>query len=249
MSTTEDRSKHEPVANKTSARIVGALIIIGYLTYGIPQGTHIQPLLNTADPLASIAANPMQLTIGALIMAINAAAVVGISLFLYPVLKQHNETIALGYIGTRLFECVALIGGIIALLLLVPLSQEYVQASAADTASFEALATLAVEGNFFAYNIAMIGLAIGSIPFCYVLYQTKLVPRVITVLGLIGYPALLILMLVEIFGFGAGPSIYLLYIPGGMFELGLALWFIVKGFNSPAIASNTSSTIAPEPAK
>lgn len=242
-------SADEVTTHKRTARIVGVLILVGYVTYGIPDGMLIQPLLETADPLAAVSANTLQLTIGALIMAINSAAVIGISLFLFSVLKQHNETIALGYVGARVFESIVMIGGIIGLLLLVPVSQEYVQASSADASSLQAVGTLAVHGNFLAYHIAMIGLAIGSLPFCYLLYQSRLVPRVIAVLGLIGYPALLTLMIVEIFGFGGGPMLLILYLPGGVFEIGLAVWLLVKGFNSSAIVTENLSTIAPEAAK
>lgn len=251
MSNTKNISENKTIMNKTATRVAGALIILGYATYGIPDGTLLQPLLGTSDPLASVSANTMQLTLGALIMAINSVAVVGISVLLYPTLKQHSEWIAISYIGTRIFESIVMIGGIISLLLLVPLSQEYVQASAADASSIQVLGTMAIQGNFLAYHIAMMGLAIGSLPFCYLLYQTKLVPRVISVLGLIGYPAVLTLMLVEVFsiGVGVGPTLYTLYIPGMMFELGLALWLIGKGFNSSAIVSENSSPIAPEPVK
>ena len=242
-------SELETTTNKTPARFAGALIIVGYLTYGIPDGALIQPLLGTSDPLASIAENTIQLTIAALLMAINCAAVIAISLFVYPTIKQHNETIALGYIGTRIFESILMMGGIISLLLLVPLSQEYVQANVADASSLQALGTLAVQGNFFAYHIAMIGLAIGSLPLCYLLYQTKLVPRVISLFGLIGYPALLILMVIEIFGSGIGQVLYTLYIPGAIFELGIAVWLIIKGFNSPAIVSKDSPPTIADPAK
>lgn len=234
---------------KWNARVVGALIILGYLTYGIPQGTHILPLTTATDPLAAVSENTMQLTIGAFIMAINSAAVVGISLFVYPVIKQYNETIAVGYVATRIFESIVMVGGIISLLLLIPLSQEYMQAGGAAASSLQVLGTLAVQGDFYAYHIAMIGLSVGSLPFCYLLYQSKLVPRLIPIFGLIGYPALLILMVAEIFSGGVGPTLYVLYIPGAIFEIGLALWLIAKGFNSTAVVPEPSSPIAPEPTK
>lgn len=254
MSNTEIMSEPETTTDsmdsyRWNARMVGALIILGYLTYGIPQGTHIQPLTTVADPLAAIAANTTQLTIGALIMAINAAAVIGISLFIYPIVRQYNETIAVGYVATRIFESIVMVGGIISLLLLVPLSQEYVQASGAAASSLQAVGSMAVQGNLFAYHIAMIGLSVGSLPFCYLLYQTKLVPKLIPILGLIGYPALLVLMVVEIFGAGIGPTLYLLYIPGAMFEIGLALWLIARGFNSTIVISEDSSPIVAEVSK
>lgn len=242
MSKTKNISEQETTAHKTTARIVGVLIIAGYVAYGIPEGTVLQPILSASEPLTNVAAHPTQLTTGALVMAMNSAAVVGIGVLLFPILKQYSESIALGYLATRIFESVVMIGGVLGLLLLVPLSQEYVQASTADASSIQALSTLAIQGNVLAYQIAMIGLSIGSLPFCYLLYQSKLVPRFISVLGLVGYPALLTNMVIEIFGFGGEPILYVLYIPGGLFEIGLALWLIVKGFNSSAIVPGSVKT-------
>lgn len=242
MPKTETMTEQETTTNKTYARIAGTLIIVGYIVYAIPEVTILQPILGASDPLATVAAHTTQVTLGALIMAINSAAVVGIAVLLFPVMKQYNETIALGYIATRLFEAIVMIVGVIGLLLLVPLSQEYVQASAADASSLQALGTLAIQGNTLAYQIAMIGLSIGSLPFCYLLYQSELVPRFISVLGLIGYPALLTLMVIETFAFDLGLVIYTLIVPGMLFEVSLALWLIGKGFNSSAIVSGTGKT-------
>lgn len=252
MSKTEPISEQETttgVSYRWNARIVGVLILLGYLTYGIPQGTHIQPLTTATDPLAAIAANPIQLTLGALIMAINSAAVIGINLFIYPIVRQYNETVAVGYVATRIFESIVMVGGIISLLLLVPLSQEYVHASGAAASSFQAVGLMAARGDFFAYHIAMIGLSIGSLPFCYLLYKTRLVPRSISIFGLIGYPALLVLMVVEIVGAGSGSILYLLYIPGAIFEIGFALWLIARGFTSIIVGSRGSSPILAEVSK
>lgn len=219
---------------RRNAVIAGVLIVAGYLAYGVPSGAVIQPLLDASDPLDAVAANATRLTAAALVMAVNSAAVVGIGLALYPVLRRHDETIALGYLATRLFESILMVGGIVGLLLLVPLSGANVQPGTADPSSLDALATLAVAGNDYAYNVAMLGLGVGSLPFCYLLYRSRLVPRSIAVLGLVGYPALVALMVLELIGGGVAPTLYVLYLPGAAFELGLALWLIARGFATPA---------------
>lgn len=233
-------------ANGAYAKLAGVLIIVGYLTYGLPDAILIQPLVNASEPLAEISDNTTQLTLAALLMAINSGAVVGIGLLLYPIIKQHSETIALAYIGTRIFEGTLMSVGIISVLSLVPLSQEYVQASGAEASALQAVGELAVQGNFFAYSIAMIGLAVGSMPLCYLLYRTRLVPRWISVFGLIGYPVLLGMMVIDLFGAGPGPMLYALYIPGAIFELAIAVWLIVYGFNSGATVAQDSSAPAAE---
>lgn len=235
--------------SKWNAKIAGALIILGYVTYGIPDAAILQPLFGTSDVLSSVADNPTQVTMAALIMAINSAAVIVIGVALYPILKEHSESIALGYVVTRVFESIVMAIGLLCLLLLVPLSQEYIQATGADTSSLQAVGALAIQGNFLAYHLAMIGLAIGSLPMCYLLYRTHLVPRIIPVFGLIGYPALLVLMVVELFNPGVNSMVYVLYVPGAIFELGFALWLIAKGMDASVTASQEAPPVVAEPAK
>lgn len=125
--------------SKWNAKIAGALIILGYVTYGIPDAAILQPLFGTSDVLSSVADNSTRVTMAALIMAINSAAVIVIGVALYPILKEHSESIALGYLVTRVFESIVMAVGLLCLLLLVPLSQEYIHATAADTSSLQAV--------------------------------------------------------------------------------------------------------------
>ncbi|NOU75564.1 DUF4386 family protein [Paenibacillus sp. LMG 31458] len=81
----------------------------------------------------------------------------------------------------------------------------------------------------------MIVLSLVSLLFCYLLYQSKLIPRLISVFGLIGYASLLTSALLEIFGYSPG---MFLFLPGALFEIILPIWLIVKGFNSFAINPN-----------
>ncbi len=90
-----------------------------------------------------------------------------------------------------------------------------------------------------AFQISMIALGLGSMPFCYLLYKSKLIPRALSALGLVGYAALLLGMITGMFGLidvtqGAG---LLTVVPGGLFELIFPIWLFVKGFNSSTATS------------
>jgi hypothetical protein len=114
------------------------------------------------------------------------------------------------------------------------LSQEYVQAGAPDASYFQESGTPLVAQCGLAFQIALIALGLGSIPFCYLLYKSELIPRYISVLGFIGYLAVVIGASLEL----SGLNLYMLYyVPGGLFELIFPIWLIVKGFNPSAIAS------------
>src|SRR3712207_771177 len=82
----------------------------------------------------------------------------------------------------------------------------------------------------------MIALGLGSLPFCYLLYRARLVPRWMSVLGLVGYAALVAGSSLELFG---NDLAMIHYLPGALFELVLPVWLIVRGFDSSAIVSRS----------
>jgi hypothetical protein len=220
-------------SNKRSARIVGLLFLAATAAYMFGNGL-IESILTSPNYLLHVYPNKTQVTSGMLLELLNCAAVVGIAVMLYPILKKHNENIAIGYVAFRIIEAVILIAGSICSLLLITLSQEYIEAGAPDASYFQAIGALAIKGKYLTFQLAMIVLGLYSLLFCYLLYQSRLVPRLISVFGLIGYASLLTSALLEIFGYN--PSM-LLFVPGALFEILLPIWLIVKGFNSPAIAS------------
>jgi len=225
--------------NRMTARIVGILFLFATVTYMIGSGL-LDSVLNAPDYLMNLYPNKTQVITGVLLEFIDAAAVVGIGLLLYPILKKHNKTIALGYAGVRIVEAVILIFGAIRTLSLITLSREFIQAGAPEGSNFQALGASTIAESYLAYQMAMIVLGLGSLMFCYLLYKTILVPRLISILGIIGYAALFTGMLLEIFGFNLG---LVLLIPSGLFELILPIWLIVKGFNSPAIPSGSENPL------
>lgn len=229
-------TKEEMDKSRKTARIVGALFLIATVTYTLGDGLE-KSILNTPDYLLDVYANSTRVVIGVLLEFIDAAAVAAIGVMLFPILRKHNEAVALGYAGTRIIECLLLIAAGISSLSLIALSQEYVQAGTPDASYFQALGTLLVAQSGLAFQIAMIALGLGSLPFCYLLYQMRLIPRSMSVLGLIGYAALFIGSLLEVFGHDLA---MIHYVPGGLFELVLPIWLIVKGFNSSAIVSESA---------
>jgi hypothetical protein len=191
-------------------------------------------MLEAPGALSTVAANAMPLAIGAILMLVNSVAVAAIGVLLYRVAKPHGEGVAIGYLGTRIFESVVLAVGIVFLLLQIPLAREAVSASAAGAASLQILSTLLIEGNFFAYQIAMIGLGVGSVPFWLLIYRARLIPRPLAALGIVGYAIFAGGAVLEVLGVRAG---LILSIPGGLFEVAVAVWLIARGFSSPVNAS------------
>ncbi len=225
-------------SNSKTARIVGVLFLIamGTSLLGINL---LESILNAPDYLINVSANSTHVILGALLEFICAIAIVGIAVMMFPILKKHNEALALGYVGFRIIESVATFISDISPLSRITLSQDYVQAGAPDASYFQTLGTLSMAESFWANEMLAIAFGLGALIFYYLLYKSKLIPRFISVWGLIGVTLQLTGSLLDMFGHSAGMIIYLPIISNEIF---LAIWLIVKGFNSSAIASASALT-------
>ena len=225
-------------SNRKTAVIVGVLFITATVA-AIVGGLFILGSLDAPDSLVSVSANESQMLIGVLFELILAGAVVGIGVMMFPIFKKHNETLALGYVGARIFEAVVFVVGVISLLSLLTLSQEYV-AGAPDASYFQILGTLLLAVRDWTLLLGgMIFLGLGALMFYYLLYQSKLIPRFLSVWGLLGATLVLLAGFLNIFGYNPG---VFLSLPIAVNEMVLAVWLIVKGFKPSAIVSVSAKT-------
>jgi len=224
--------------SRKTARIVGVLFITAMVAGGLRYFL-LDPILDAPDYLINVSANENRVIIGALSFFILAVALAGIAIVIYPILKKHNEALALGYVGARIVEGVLFIVAILTILTLLTLSQEFVKAGAPDASYFQTLGDLLLAVRYYAYNVLWpITLSLGALMFYYLLYQSKLIPRWLSVWGLIGAPLFPVAWL-SLFGSTiSGPFL----LPLVVNEMVLAVWLIVKGFNSSAIASKSAKT-------
>ena len=229
-------------ARTSTARLVGVLFLVATASY--LAGTQlIESVLGTPDYLDRIHPDRMRVVAGALLILVDAAAVVGIAVAMFPILKLWNEGIALGYVGFRIIEATILVVGVLGPLSLTALGQEYLGTEISPASHFAALGVLATRVNYWAYQLAMVLLGGCGLMFCYLLNRARLVPRWLSILGLLGYPLLSAGAVLDMLGrvdtlHGAG---MLLIVPGGLFELLLPLWLIARGFGAPAIAAGAAA--------
>ena len=218
--------------NRTTAILVGALFLISTATF-IVSNALITPLLGSHNVLAAIADHRQLMIEATLIGLIEGVATVGIALALYPILKRQHPALALGYAGMRIGElAIAAVGFGLGGLLLVSLS-----GTAASGANSE-LGTVMVALRHWTIMLVYVYTAFGGVMLSYMLLRTRLVPRGLSVLGLIGYPALLLAAVLDMLGIvdtvgGAG---LVGLVPGGLFEILLPIWLIAKGFNLTAMS-------------
>ena len=114
---------------------------------------------------------------------------------------------------------------------MIPLGRAYLKAGVADTFSLQTLGTVFIQTNLYAYHIGMIALGLAGLMLCYTLYRAKLVPRLLALWGLAGYAIIFCGMLSEMMGSGLG---LVSSVPGGLWEVFMGVWLIVKGFNPSA---------------
>ena len=229
-------------SNRKTAIIVGVLFIISTVA-GILSAVFLEPILNAPDYLINVSANENQVINGALLELICAGAFLGIAVMMFPILKKYNENIALGYVVARILEAVPFVVGVISLLSLLTLSQEYVQAGTPDAPHYLPLSTLLLEVHDLTNLLgSMIIFSLTALILNYSLYQSKLVPRFISIWGLIGAPLMLTAGLLGMFGLFSPFSTISIFLalPLALNEMVLAVWLIVKGFNSSAIDSGSA---------
>ena len=226
---------------RKSAIVAGALFLIAMVASLSGAGV-LESVLGAPDYLASVAANEGQILAGMFLEFTNGIAVLGIAIALFPALRRHNETLAIGYVGFRVVETVFCILAAVVPLSIVALSQGYIQAGAPDSSYFQALGAMALaERAHLAGLLIPISLGLGALLLYYVFYQSRLVPRFIAVWGFIGVALMLALNLLGTIGIDIDTSIAMILVfPIILNEIFLAIWLIVKGFDSVAIASGSS---------
>jgi hypothetical protein len=224
-------------ATRPATTIVGVLFIVAAIT-AVLGVLWYQPIL-TGDYLSNGPEHKDQVVLGALMELLLVCSAIGTAIGMFPVLRTYNERVALAHLCFRFLEAVIITIGIVAVLSLLTLSQAFVAASGSDPSAFRAsgIALLAVhDWTFMLGPLFMLG--INTLMYSAVFYASGLVPRPVAVLGLTGATLVFICALLVLFGVIAQVSVWggLLAAPVALYEMTLAVWLIVKGFNSSAIA-------------
>jgi hypothetical protein len=226
---------------RNNAIIVGVLFIVATVT-NMLGNLSIKPILDATDYLIQISANENLMIIASLLVLISAFASASIAICLYPILKKHHEALTLGSVGFRLMESMLYIIGVVALLSLLTLSQEYVTAGASNASLYQISGTLLQAVKTWAGQLGVLAFTTGGMMYYYVFYQSKLVPRIISGWGFLGAALSLASALLAIVGLLTPLStVFILFnLIILVQEMVLAAWLIVKGYNPSAIASKSA---------
>jgi hypothetical protein len=219
-------------SNRKTAIIVGVLFVFATAFALISSGL-TGPITGSQDFLVKASANENQMIIGVLFQLAATISVVLIPAMLFTVLRRYDERIALGYFGIRILESFTLFAGAIGTLLLVTLSQEYVKAVASAVPYFQTSGALLQGLLNWVFPLNPIIFGVGAIMFYYLLFNTQLLPRWLSIWGIIG--AILVITAGVLGMFSSFLTV--LALPIAVQEMAMAAWMIIKGFNTSTIPS------------
>jgi hypothetical protein len=215
-------------ADRKAAVWVGVLFLIG--TVALVLGSVVTDAVLTGPAyLAQVAAQPNQVAIGALFVLLAGFALAMVPVVFWPVGKRYNETLAMGYVVFRgALETVIYIVGALGWLLLIALSTE---PDAGPLANFVRTVETVAWDQLLAFPFIL-----GAVMFYWLLYKSRLVPRWLSVWGLVGAALYIVAALGSMFGLSLG----VLMAPLAVQEMVMAVWLIAKGFNPSAIAAESA---------
>jgi hypothetical protein len=218
---------------KTQARAFGICFIMAFLSYGIGTGL-IDPIINAPDFLTQVQANKTTIVMGVVLIGLVHSFVnIALPVIMLPILKPHNSYLAYGYLSAAIIATTILALGCIFLLMLTPLSHEYAKAAISLTPNIELMANVVKKAAYYSYHLGMALWSLGGLMLVALLYKSKLIPRPLPVLGLIGYLFLVTGSVMALLQQSDLVEI-ISVIPGGVFEITLSIWLIVKGFKPSA---------------
>jgi hypothetical protein len=227
---------------RMNAVMAGALYFLGTVfgvTGGIVGGEVLtsiiagKPLVGV-DMLGLIAANSSQLTWGAFFTLMMGISLTAMTVFLYPIFRKDSKELAVGMLLFRgalegSFYFVTTLG----LLTLIALSNEYA-ATGAASAALQSMGNVLYQFQDFSGPVGTIIFLIGAICLYISFYRTRLIPRWLSIWGLIGVVPYMAYALLHFFHMDNGIGFYLQMVLAPQ-ELVMGAWLVIKGFNLDAV--------------
>lgn len=221
-----------------TARIAGTWFILTFV-FSIPAALLYSPVLNDPSYIVGAGADT-RVQIGAFLETLLAIANIATAVVLFPILKHQSESIALGYVASRVLESTVIVVGVISVLAVVTLRQDLAASGGAD-GSLVAVghSLVAVKNQTFLLGPAFCAGFGNSLLLGYLMFRSRLVPRPMAVVGLIGGPLAFATATAVLFGAYEQQSAvnFVFTVPEIIWEASLGIWLVVKGFRpAPLLA-------------
>jgi hypothetical protein len=234
-------------STRATAVVTGVFFLVAAVAAVVALALY-QPVLSDPGYVLGAGADTRVL-LGGFLEVVLAVSVIGTAVTVYPVVKRQNHSVALGYVCGRLLEAAIIVVGIISVLAVLTLRQDHAGAASADNDALVAVGQSLVALHDWTFLLGP-GLVIGinSLLLASLMYRSRLVPRAIAVLGLVGGPLVFASSTAVLFGLYDQVSAFagLAAFPVFAWEMSLAVYLIVKGFKpSPLIAPGALPPVGP----
>ncbi len=216
------------------ARIFGVLFALTFVT-SIAGLLLYDPVLNDADYILGTGADT-RVQLGALCEIFLAITNIGTAVVLFPIARRQSESAALGYVASRVVESIVILVGVISLLSVVTLREDFAGAGAdAGSLTLAGQSLVAIHDWTFLFGpgfcVGVNGLLLG-----YLFYKSGLVPRWMAMFGLVGGPLIFASAIAVLFGAYEQDGLHFVFsIPEIIFEFSITIFTIVKGFRPSPI--------------
>jgi hypothetical protein len=205
------------------ARVTGVLLILA--TGAVLVADAVEP------GFEAMATHPDRLAASSLLRIVAAGASVGIAISLYPVLRAVGQALATGSVVFRTVEAVMYLVGVVVALSLLPLSEDAASATEGRAATIRVVADSLTTVRHSAGLIAVFAFTAGALMYYWAFYESELVPRWLSLWGLLAVAALLVACLLSLFRSTPISDYVLLAAPIFLQEIVLGLWLLTRGFN------------------
>ena len=230
-------------STRKTALVAGVCYLITFVS--IPTLALYRPVLNNRDWIISSGGHTGML-VGGFLEVLAALAAIGTAVTLYPVVKRQNEGVALGFVAARVLEAVMIFTGVVSLLSLVTLRQDLGAAAGANAAALVTTGAAHVAIYKWTFLLSQsIMPAINALLLGSLMYRSRLVPRIIPVVGLIGAPFLICTVIATLFGGMKLGSPEFAAVPVAAWEFSLGVWLVVKGFRPSPITAAIDAARTP----
>ena len=230
--TTTAKAPMEPMRK---AALIAGLCYMGTFVFSIPALALYDGVLNNHNFVLGAGSDTGVLW-GGLIEVLTGLTGIGTAVALYPFLKRHGAARALGFVTSRVIEAAMIFVGVLAVLSIVTLRHDFAGATGTDTNALTtaAHALVAFKNWTFLFGPGLMP-AINALCFASILYRSRLVPRIIPTVGLVGAPLLLISSVATLFGAWdqVSSNALLFALPIATWEFSVGVYMMVKGFKRP----------------
>lgn len=235
-------TRHAPAdPTRGNARAAGIFYLLTFAA-SIPALILIAPVLNDPDYVVS-AGQDTRVVWGCFLDLVNAMACVATAVAVFPVVKRQNESLALGFVTSRMFEAAVIVTGVVSLLTVVVLRQDFAGSAGQDAAALTTTGQALVTVRDWTFLLGPGFMPpINALLFGTLLYRSGLVPRIIPTIGLIGAPLLLTASVLTFFGLNSQTGAWsaLATVPIAVWELAVGVYMSLKGFRPSPITTPTS---------